>query len=98
MVAAAAPIDEATALRVARNQITQHIVLHGDWGGASSAQIASVRPIEYAGAKIGYLVSVAPNGFLFVAQDDDLPPIPYYAPKGTFNPEDADTPQSPESW
>jgi hypothetical protein len=98
MAATAAPIDEATALRVARNQITQHIALHGDWGGAPNAAIASVRPIEYEGAKIGYLVNVAPNGFLFIAQDDDLPPVPYYAPKGTFNPEDAATPQSPESW
>ncbi|MFN5029209.1 MAG: C10 family peptidase [Burkholderiales bacterium] len=98
MVAAAAPIDEATALRVARNQITQHIVLHGDWGGASSAQIASVRPIEFEGAKIGYLVTVAPGGFLFIAQDDDLPPVPFYGPTGTFKPEDVAKPQSPESW
>ncbi|MFO0217342.1 MAG: C10 family peptidase [Burkholderiales bacterium] len=98
MVAAAAPIDEATALRVARNQITQHIVLHGDWGGASSAQIASVRPIEFEGAKIGYLVTVAPGGFLLIAQDDDLPPVPFYGPTGTFKPEDVAKPQSSESW
>ncbi len=98
MVAAAAPIDEATALRVARNQITQHIVLHGDWGGASSAQIASVRPIEFEGAKIGYLVTVAPGGFLLIAQDDDLPPVPFYGPTGTFKPEDVAKPHSPESW
>lgn len=98
MAATAAPIDEATALRVARNQITQHIVLHGDWGGASTPQISSVKPIEYEGTKIGYLVDVAPGGFLFIAQDDDLPPVPFYGAKGTFKPEDVAKPQSPESW
>lgn len=98
MAATAAPIDEATALRVARNQITQHIVLHGDWGGASNAEIASVRSIEHDGVVIGYLVTVAPNGFLLVAQDDDLPPVPIYAPQGKFEAANVSRKASLESW
>lgn len=95
---AAAPIDDATALRVARNYITQHLALHGDWNGAANPAVNRVELLSHEGVSIGYLVLVKPSGYLLVSYDDDLVPVFLYSPAGNFVPDQVAQFGSVESW
>ena len=94
----AAPVDEATARRVAHNYITQHIALHGDWAGHSRPTVNRVALVSHEGVAIGYLASVNPSGYLLVSYDDDLVPVIIYAPIGNFEPDNVMKLGSIESW
>ncbi len=96
--ALAAPIDESTAIRVARNYVTQHVALHGEWSGAASPQVSRVELVTYEGRPIAYVASVQPSGYLFVSYDDDLVPVIMYSPSGSFNAAHVSQLGSVESW
>ncbi len=94
----AAPIDEATALRVARNYVSQHLALHGTWNGALQPEVRNVELISHEGSPIGYLVAAKPSGYVLVSYDDDLVPVIVYSPEGTFDAVNVAQFGSLESW
>jgi hypothetical protein len=96
--AMAAPIDDATAVRVARNYVTQHVALYGEWSGAVSPQINRAELVTFEGQPVAYVVSVKPSGYLFVSFDDDLVPVLLYSPVGTFDAAAVGQLGSVESW
>ena len=94
----AAPIDEPTALRVARNYVTQHVALYGDWNGALQPAIERIELLAHEGVSVGYIVAVKPSGYLLVSFDDDLVPVLLYSPVGRFVPNEVSQLGSVESW
>ena len=83
--AVAAPVDEATALRVANNYVTQHVAVNGDWAGSASPRVAGVELVAHAGRAVVYVATVKPSGYLLVSYDDDIVPVVLYSPVGKFD-------------
>jgi hypothetical protein len=73
--ATAAPIEESLARKVAGNLL---IHLHAE------NIIVTVEDIESSGQKVGYLVTLSPNGYILVAANDIKVPIKGYSLSSTF--------------
>src|SRR5690349_18305233 len=80
----AAPVPEATALRVARNLITHHLAVFGSWNGWDRAEIESIGLVVHQDLPVAYNVKVSPSGHLLLAYDDDLSPVILYSDQSEF--------------
>ncbi len=93
-----AQISPQTAMVVATNYLTSHMVVHHRWNGSKSPHPADVQVVSYKGEPIGYLVSISPTGHILVAYYDDFSPVLFYSPSATLDPAKADDKNAIESW
>jgi YD repeat-containing protein len=94
----AVPIQEATALQIATNFITNHIAVHKSWNGVLNPKITSVQLVTHKDEPVAYSVNVSPSGYLLIAYDDDFSPVLLYSATSGFDPARVGTRDSVESW
>jgi hypothetical protein len=94
----AGQVSEDTAMTVAQNSLTSHIMVYGSWNGSVSPSLNNISVVSYNGEPIAYLVNVNPTGHLLVAYYDDFSPVLFYSPSATLDPTKADDPNAIESW
>ncbi len=83
----AGPVSPDDAQKVAENWIDYIVKNDGSWGAFKSAEATRIEPFFVRGELVGYVVDVAPLGFVLVPSDDQLPPIKAYSTDSIFNPE-----------
>jgi hypothetical protein len=95
-----AEVDIQTARMAAENQLNHHVSVFGDWNGSDSPAIGSGHPVNNSGkhGPAAYHFDVNPSGYILVASDDDLSPIPFYSTRAAFHPDGANKPNAIESW
>ncbi|HPA26319.1 MAG TPA: C10 family peptidase [Acidobacteriota bacterium] len=83
----AGPVSPDDAQQVAENWIDYIVRNDGSWGAFKSAEATRIEPFFVRGELVGYVVDVAPLGFVLVPSDDQLPPIKAYSTDSIFNTE-----------
>jgi hypothetical protein len=94
----AAPVDLASARRVAEAEIQRHIDLYGAWGAAPSASVGAGETVWLDGQAVAHHFSVQPAGHVLVAADDRFSPVLLYSPTSTFDPARVTDPTGIEAW
>jgi len=80
-------VEPAEARTVAENWIDYILKNDGSWGAYKDAEAARIEPFFVRGELVGFVVGVAPEGFVLVPADDRLPPVKAYSTDSMFNPE-----------
>ena len=83
---------------VADGQIRHHAAIFGSWNGSVSPGIIDHETIVEDGMTVAYHFRVNPSGYVIVAADDDLSPVPFYSTRSSFDTGRADNPNAIESW
>ncbi len=94
----AGQISQQTAMTVAQNYLTAHIIAHGSWNGSAAPSLNNIQVVSYKGEPIAYLITVIPSGHLLVSYYDDFSPVLFYSPSYSLDPSKAGDPNSVESW
>ena len=81
----AKPVEPADARMVAENWIDYIVRNDGSWGEFQAAEAGKIEPFFVEGEMVGFVVEVAPLGFVLVPADDELPPIKAYSTDSFFN-------------
>lgn len=81
----AKPVEPADARMAAENWIDYIVRNDGSWGEFRAAEAVKIEPFFVEGEKVGFVIDVAPLGFVLVPADDELPPIKAYSTDSFFN-------------
>ncbi len=87
-----------SAQKVALGQIRHHLAIFGSWNGSTSPVIQSHEPLYREGELTAHLFRVDPSGYLIVAANSRLSPVPFYSTRSTFDTHRSDNPNAIESW
>jgi PKD repeat protein len=80
----AKPVSPDDAQKVAKNWIDYVVKNDGSWGEYKSAEAVKIEPFFVEGGLVGFVIDVAPLGFVLVPADDELPPIKAYSTDSVF--------------
>ena len=83
----AKPVEPSDALKVAENWIDYVVKNDGSWGAYKTAEAEKIEPFFVNGTLVGFVIDVAPMGFVLVPADDELPPVKAYSTDSIFNAE-----------
>ena len=97
-IAWCADVTPEMARRVAEGQIRHHTAIYGSWDGSTAPAIAGNETIATDGLTVAYHFWVQPGGYVIVAADDDLSPVPFYSARSRFDIARAHDPKALESW
>jgi PKD repeat protein len=80
-------VEPDDAQKVAKNWINYVVKHDGSWGEYKNAEAVKIEPFFVEGSLVGFVIDVAPMGFVLVPGDDELPPIKAYSTDSFFNPD-----------
>lgn len=85
----AKPVGQDEAETAAKRWV-DYIVKHdGCWGNHKEASAGNIEPFFFEDELVGYVLDVAPAGFVLVPADDELPPVKAYSTDSAFDPKSA---------
>jgi hypothetical protein len=93
-----AGVAQPSAHEIAQGQVRHHIAVFGSWNGSTSPDVQNPEPLYRDGNLIGYHFPVLPSGYVIVAANDLLSPVPFYSTRSSFDRGRSKNPLALESW
>jgi hypothetical protein len=91
-------VAQPSAREVAQGQVRHHIAIFGSWNGSTSPVVGNHEALSRGSKLIGYHFPVLPSGYIIVAADDLLSPVPFYSTRSSFDQGRSKNPLALESW